>query len=364
VAGGWEFSATLAAHTAFWLYGAAGGGLLALLATSVWRRRVHRGLAAAALRAQAGGNEPLRPGPAVLYGRVDERDDGAVQIEIEQAGRGYTVEDSSYVVWRQIGPRRQQVLPFYLVRPSGERVRVEPGGNVSLGDQLDGTTRTERKRRVRTARLSAGEAVYASGILVPAPDPRAGGYRDSGLGLVLRAPAVGPMHISTEPPDEHRKRARRHTVWIFVLAALSLLCQAGYLDFTLLRLFGKVVEARVTNTPYKEWTDDDDRTHRTDYVDAVWQGHALHDEQPDYVSIQIGDTVPFVVLEGDPSIHHIGTRPWADGGPIVFFLFVVPIACIYAATLRPPWYRRKRLIERSDGTLADGWPEPEGPTQR
>src|SRR6185369_6868987 len=112
----------------------------------------------------------------------------AVRVEVEQAG---TESESSGVwshEWTEVS-RRVFVEPFYVVDAAGRRTRVEPRDDVLLVDSMNGKILVNLTRRIRTAELTPGEEVWASGELTAALDPEGAtsGYRDA-AGLVLRAP--------------------------------------------------------------------------------------------------------------------------------------------------------------------------------
>jgi hypothetical protein len=308
--------------------------LLLPLALSLWRRRVQLALAAGVERARRG--EPLVEGDATVYGKLEERDADAVRVDVHS--RVTEVEDG--LVYSEIG-RRAHAQPFYLVRPSGERVRVEPRGQIELADAPDPETRTPEDHVVTTRRLAAGEAIFVTGRLGWGDDPRAGGYREAGRALVLGPPTSGRMRISTIP-DPHAARARRHRAWIIALLILLPLFELPYLTYFVLALSGQVVQARVANVYEREYTDDDGHSSWTTNVDALsTSGEPLHDELHGGIDrdVKIGDNVPFIVASFDRSWHHLGDRAYADVfWPMLVLLLVLPLWLIYWRTLRrrPP----------------------------
>jgi hypothetical protein len=162
-----------------------------------------------------------------VVGELEDDGPGAapcITVDIEQRGREWKGKHSWHHEWREVS-RRVDARPFYVVRPNGERVRVEPDQNVFLVDRLDGTDRFEHARRRRTATLRPGEKVAITGVLVRGFDPRQGGYRDAAPALVLKPPPRGRMLVSTEPlADRHRTRASTYrglAIAVGVLLAFS-----------------------------------------------------------------------------------------------------------------------------------------------
>jgi hypothetical protein len=344
-----EWSAALARETAVYAWGLVAGSLGAMFFWSYWRRRLHLGRDAALerLRTEAA---PLVAGDTVLYGRVDERDGDAVMLEIEQKGVEWSDESGEQISWREVA-RRFTARPFYLVRPNGERVRVEPGPSPELVDEPDVTRRSARDRRVRVSRLAANEPIYVTGRLRMGADPRAGGYRDSAEQLILVPPALGGMRLSTVP-EEHAERARTHRSWMIALAVILFLAELPYGNFYMRLLFGRVVTATISSLYETESEDDEGHVSYTDHIIASGDGSRLEDVIPSRImsKLKVGDKVPFVVVRG--VTEQLGDRAFVDAGPMPFLLFVAPTAFLYWRLLRRvPWYRRRRLDESESGRL-------------
>jgi len=342
------------------------GGLL--LAALLWRR-THQRRAIAAREAEATGHA-LRPGVSVISGVVateDDSDGWAVSIEIDQEAREWKAKQNWHVTWQEVA-RRTEVRPFYIVRPGGDRVRVEPNTNVFLIDQLDGEVREpSAARRTRTARLTPGESVYASGVLTRARDPQTGGYRD-GEGWVLRPQPGAKMLISTEPQSKrHERRARFHRGWIIALGICIALVHGGlFATFHLLELGGQVVTAQVTNTStFQVWVKPRSsrgywRTHyvvEAEYPDDHGQLHAVRDETnwAFYNSLRRVDaqTVPFRVL---PSLRLAQIGPvatldvWKIAVAMVIYFLLLLLYPLTSVRSRP-WYDKRRVVETVKGRL-------------
>src|SRR5690606_27641955 len=183
-----------AGHAPEWLsalvtYGLGVAGYLAIFVFAVqgalrWSRR------AKLADASVDPTRPLAPGAAIVVGVAEPWPDASPAVRVEIWPEGSEPESSGSVT--HVGAEKNQrmhVRPFYPRRPSGERVLVEPTREALLLDALDGLVQLSRSRRVRTAELTPGETVIASGVLaravrVGAPG-EGGGYRDGSLGWVL-----------------------------------------------------------------------------------------------------------------------------------------------------------------------------------
>jgi hypothetical protein len=233
-------SASATPEASLWILVLFGGilllGLLGLFAARYLR---HRRRAAHYREAAKQANAPLKPGPTVVAGTVaDEGEGPAVTIDIDQTGSQRRYKGSWVHRWSEQG-RVVHVRPFYLSRPSGERVRVEPDERVFLVDKLDGLTVLGPARRRRSATLIAGESAYVVGVMTSGFDPLKGGYRDNGSALVLRPSGVEPMLISTEPlADRHTRAASLYrTLALSTLLMLALIHGGLFLRDHAVRFF-------------------------------------------------------------------------------------------------------------------------------
>jgi hypothetical protein len=345
-----------------------GGILFALLAAALFWRRTHRRRAAAA-RAAAPAPRELVPGDAVVAGKVVIADgrDAAITIDIDQDGHEWQSKSGWMTTWKETD-RRVEARPFYIQRAHGERVRVEPDGSVFLVDRLDGEARTGPDTRTRSARLTEGELVFASGVLVRGMDPQAGGYRDGSLGWVLRPRRGERMLISTEPQAQrHDRRARFHGGWVIAfLIAIGVLHGLLFGGYHALRFRGETVLAHIENlTSYRVWVQPKSgRGHwSTHYVLAAAYVDARDNEQ--HVSDEVDGSfwyrahqerdqpVPFRVV---PSLRlaQVGSEATlAVWRAIVGCTELVFLLILYPATVvgSRPWYDRRRVVEQVKGRL-------------
>lgn len=201
------------------------GVVSALLAALVMLASVlrARALAAAKESQTLAGNEALVNGTVMFA----DGENVALCMEIEERGVEQTSKNPR-TVWREVA-RTTRFKAFYVERPGGMRVRVEPSKTTILADQLDRITWLGYGHRKRAAELSEGEAVWVHGALGKCRDPEAAaaGYRDAGgAGAVLRASKRAPLTVATHPL-EHEFQQRAGTHGTFALLALIALASFG-----------------------------------------------------------------------------------------------------------------------------------------
>jgi hypothetical protein len=120
----------------------------------------------------------------VISGRValDAGVSAAVTVRILQERIDEDGRIRNVGKWRET--KREVIAnPFFVVRSSGERVRVEPGDDARLAASVDSFNSTVRgpRLRCRTIVVAAGEQVEVRGTLACGVAPSvAGSYRDSG----------------------------------------------------------------------------------------------------------------------------------------------------------------------------------------
>jgi hypothetical protein len=348
--------------------GLAGLALTGLLVFTIFRRNQALRRAAEATALEESAKRPLRPGPATIAGRVlGDGDDEArgpafITIEIEQRGREWQGKHGWYHEWKETS-RRVDARPFYVLRPNGERVRVEPDRNVFLVDLLDGTERLEHARRRRLATLRPGEKVSVTGVLVRGFDPQQGGYRDAGPALVLRPPPRGRMLVSTEPlAERHQRRARAYRgLAIAIGVILVVLHGLLFANVHLQRLGGKRVEANIERaTSERYWVSRKRggywawRYHlfaRTD------EGQVLTDQVSDalYTAVQknVGPPLRATFVVGPFGLVQYGTRPVIGDWKVV--LFAITMGLFFVVYLivvsQRPWYEERKVKESNRGRL-------------
>jgi len=349
--------------------GLAGLALMGLLVVTILKRNQAQRRVAEATALEESAKRPLRPGPATIIGRVvgegddDTSDKAFITIEIDQTGKEWQGKNGWYHEWRETA-RRVDARPFYVKRPNGERVRVEPDERVFLVDLLDGTEAVDRTHRRRTATLRPGERVAVTGVLVRGFDPQQGGYRDAPPALVLKPPPRERMLVSTEPlADRHQRRASAFRgLAIATGVILVLLHGALFANVHLQRLGGHRVETtidRVTSERY--WVS---RKGGGGYYAWRYYAYASTDdgrELKDQISyalfMQAQRTeprsihVPFVV--GPFGLSQIGTRPVIGDWKVVLFTITMALFLIVylIVILQRPWYEQRKVVESKKGRL-------------
>jgi hypothetical protein len=292
-------------------------------------------------------------------GKVDcDGDRPAVTVRIHQIGSEWRRKGGWSHKWTE-NAREVTVRPFHVIRPNGERIRVEPDEGVFLVDRLDGFDESARSAtsRVRTATLIANEPVCVTGTLVPGFDPQQGGYRDSASALVLRPSRSVRMLISTEPLADRHKRAARDHALLAVVTLLMMLVVHGvvFLRFNVLSLLGQSAELTITDSS-------SDRIWRKRKSGrGYWEIHYtiaagnLSDEcsRDLYDAVEKGTvaTAPFLVAG---PFYELGQRPTEHNGKLfLFFLFVIGYTSAALAWVlnRRPWWDRARIRDRGDGQL-------------
>ena len=357
------------AQSAFVVDGIGIVGLGALLAFALLRRAVHlRRFRAAAAALGSGHPRALAPGPVVVTGRVlDEGDGPPVVLEIEQSGREQFTKGRWVHRWTE-EKRQLRVRPFYLVRPNGERVRVEPDDHVLLVDRLDETENLGPGWRRRRAALRAGDTVSVQGTLARGFDPSQGGYRDGGEGWVLKPTRGTRMELSTEQlGDRHQKRAATFGRLALILTALILISHVALFGrFHLLRLDGDHVTAAVTDhDAYRAWVRSrinwghwiEHYRITAAFRDGGGSTHLLVDEVSPCFFADVANGLneaPFVVSRHLPAFYQVGSEPSEESGKLVMFVLLVLASCLAASAVvsgTRPWYERKRVVEGGSGRL-------------
>jgi hypothetical protein len=320
----------------------------------------------AAARAEASFNPDvaLTPGEVVLLGTVERAPEAevAVRVEIEQDGAEQESSGTWSYKWTET-TRKVQVHPFYLLHSSGARIRVEPGDNVMLVDEMDGVLRVDLTKRVRVAELLPGEKVFAVGELRRAPDPTAPlqGYRGRAEGYLLVPPRGGKMLLSSEPLGQRfSRRAQFHWGWAGVLVFAAVAFNLIFSSFHTRRIWGETVDARVTELSRSI---DSDGHHQCKVT--VWGANDLtftgEVSCEDFSRINKGDTIKVRNVPRASSEATFGSESTVHEAAFVAVLLFPGLALGYFLRARStrPWYERD-LVETGSGRLADCTPTEHG----
>lgn len=301
-----------------------------------------------------------RPGPAILYGTVEPDGGPAVRVEIDQRGEEWSHKNGWSHRWRETA-RRVTARPFFLVLPSGEKVRVEPDPGVFLVDKLDQLVRRQHNQRTRAAELTPGEVVYASGALVEGEVDQASafrGYREPPKRkLVLRAPRGGRMLIASERLGRrYLGRVWFHACWAFyAAAALAFMHGAFFLGYHLRAFRGHVVQARIDKKHTYVTSSGKSRTVHHDLWLAWDGGYFIEDAASRTFSrVEVGDVVPVVDVAGWRQARALGRAATVSASRA---LVMIGLSLLMAFGYRHrrersrPWYDQRKVIDEGRGRL-------------
>jgi hypothetical protein len=344
----------------------------------------------------------LAPGLAVLQGTI-ETDDGrpAVRVTIRQRGTRYTkkrrwdesvdelrrrwskVDHKDMFYWSEI-ERTVESGPFFLRLASGERVQVDPDGDVLLVADLSETKVEEppdttslrqtspfdripdplgARCRLRIAELVPKETAHVVGQLSPSYTNAA--YRGGEHGFCIRPASGQRMLISGEPLEaRYERRARFHRNWFFATIA-GFVSMNGLLfaSYWMLVFWGKPLSAMAVNT--STWTTrskNETVNHYAVDANAAIDGRNVrltsetserHYDQV-HLALQYGNarvTVPFLAVPSEPWTAELGTRPTLSIAPFLLSWLAYPVLplcyLLYARHARP-WYEREKVNEQGE----------------
>lgn len=320
-------------------------GPLATLVGALLRRARSALLAHRARRAMAEETPEELGDTCVVAGTVAyaANESLAARVEIDQDGAEQEGSGGWSHSWKEVS-RRLAVAPFYVVRPNGSRIRVEPTELAQLVDDLDGKILVRRDRRVVSAELTPGETIWVVGRFALGADPEKPTHYRGGPTSVVRPPARGPMLLSSKPLDDrYRARARLHG-W-FAAAHLVLFLACAWFAWPFLdRARGVTSTGVVTETSAR--TDDDGDTTGWDVTFSangrLWE-NVLEDQ------VAVGASVP--IRAGKYSVQ-IGERATVSYGLLWLLAGAALLALFYRFSAKEslPWYRRK-VAETGSGRL-------------
>ena len=340
---------------------AGGVGILTLLllvsVASLIRNRLRARMADASFEPTA----QLRPGESVVSGVVELSAEAAhaVRVEVDQAGDESESSGTWSHTWKEVD-RRVKVAPFYVRHVSGLRLRVEPGREVLLVDELDATVQIELTERTRIAELTPGEHVMVHGRLVVGSDPYAQteGYRGGPAeALVLRPVGSKPMMMSTEALGSRFRRHARAAAWSTLTVAIAMAVFAGLTATYQVSMFtGRVVPVTLLQRSYYVVDDDEDVWKPEYWISVGGEGRPavveVEVEDDDFVRLRKGMTLAYrdvAVWRG-----HLGVRPKMNIALAVLASIVVVVASIVWTMIRRThrkWYERPRVVDEGAGRL-------------
>ena len=311
------------------------GILVALVALSVVRMVRARRRARAADRAFE-APVPTQPGPAVVCGTVEYARDRqeAVRVEILQEGREWRQKGGWRHKWCEVG-RETIAMPFYLRCCDGGRVRVEPGAKVTLMGELDRIDHRAPAQRMVIAELHPGARVIVEGVLHEAFDPEAAsttGYRDHGMGRVLK-PSGDPLVIASAGlADKHRGYARGWRRLLWTSAAILLFSQAMFVGYYTRIWSGTPRSGRIVDVTHNYRTED---THVV--IDVDGRTYRLLAKYRDYWPLKHAEHT-YVREAGWATA--LGRKPTLPFAPWLLAAIATAFAILFSiGLLRRPWYR-------------------------
>lgn len=314
----------------------------------------------AALRA------PLAAGDCVLHGKVAyaRGKNEAMRMEFVQEGSESESSGSWSHQWKEIA-RKLTVQPFYVVRPDGSRVRVEPPPDQSrlfddleskilVRSELDTNLKVSGPVRGRFATLVPDETIWVTGRLVRGVDPEAGAsdgvsaYRTSGRGDSWVLTGAPTLLVSSVSLAKHfAERARRHfrdgIIYAVVLVA-PLVMLHRYVD----RAGGETVTATVQKV--REVQNDDGQT--TGYVAVVRHADRILETESLDAAPEVGSAIAMRIGQ-----HSYNTGPvarYSVGEQVT--AFVILMVCIilrwilfHYSAVALPWYRSEKITVDEGG---------------
>ncbi len=342
-------------------------GTLTLLILACFRHRAVSFRRAREADAAVDEQAPLAPGQRFVSGRVEfaEGCESAVQVHVEQHGTETKSKNGWNHQWKESG-RKIFANPFYVCRPSGERVRVEPGADVLLVDKPDQMIWTQKTTRTRIAALTPNEKVIVEGVLGRGHDPEMRGaadYRTSSHGWVMRPLPGERMHLSAEPLGErHRKRARAFmgsAIWLVVLTGfINLLFITYHASF----FFGEDTHAQITHKDSYVTTDSKGRrtNHYRVFLSVDTPGEPRLDRELDYddwKKVEQGMVLSFRHVPSWHSASDPGEGASIHGLPLGFAVLAALLGLgIYFGTVGHRRWYEGRLDNSGSGRL----PAPPG----
>ncbi len=318
-----------------------------------------------------------RPGPALVVGRVRplDRDSAPVEVSVTQVGKEREGHEGPKTRWTEVA-RELRSEPFDLELEDGRSVRVEPDAKTKLFGAIDAVDMIGAARRVRRARLRAGDHVFAKGAMRPrtkvaAPDSAYRGTvaakADGARPLALRGSQLAPLVLSTRALTAGRAgRVVYHAcaaVWL--LAALLALHLKVLEEMDASLLTGRVV--RATGEAREQWPElvrARSKTHLRMHHSVTFSYEAAPGRR-ERVSLPVSASVFAACHEGAACTYSLrvsdgarptvfaGRHPRLRTGAFVYLLIGAALCAAYVsgAVLLTPWYERRRLDETTPGPL-------------
>lgn len=149
------------------------------------------------------GGGPLRAGFGTFRGTAQNLDARSGGELVRRSRTEVSMQAPNGPIWRDAGTETAG-RTFLLLLDNGTEIEVDASKPRLVGfpETTSGAYTTAPKqepRRVMSARVSAGDAIWATGVLTRVASG-AGAYRSSVMRRKLRAPRRGELELSTESP--------------------------------------------------------------------------------------------------------------------------------------------------------------------
>ena len=340
-------------------------GLVGALVYCTIRSRQHRATSLRLAResdAAVDPDAPLAVGARFVCGQVEyaEGQKSAIKVRVKQNGTEIKGKDGWTHEWTE-SSRTTRAQPFYVRRPDGERVRVEPGDKPLLVDKPNQIISKTYEVRTRIAKLTPGEDVIVLGVLAKGHDPEsqhAGDYRSSGQSWVMTTAPGQRMEVSTEELGvRHIKRAQAFRKRLNLLVGMLSLVSVVFIDYPFRLFAGVDTCAEVLKKDTSVTVDSKGRSKtrytvqlRVDGPDKPIVEHSLDDG--DWDQLRTSDFVGYRNVADWPFASNVGTGVSMHYWSIIIAAFATLIGCsVYRLTLNyRRWYEGK-LEDRGKGRL-------------
>lgn len=316
--------------------------LLLYAAFQLWRHIVYtrRATVAAHLHLEAGD---MKRGLTVVRGRIDAALQEAPVSVVTVAEADPKGGPGEGPTWRTVS-EEAHARPFELLSDSGGRLLVEPGDHPRLVDEPE-VLESSSNRRTLAVRLVPGERLFAVGALGTYEPGGNRVSRSAKARPVLRAPASGPMILSSLALDKpFRDKARLSLALLKAALVIFAVAQLCFLGYYVRAAAGTAVDATYFATVRKlRW----DYEHEREFavVDRV-DGRGQVEEAASEACLsrfEKGTRVRAVVVEGAHVFDQFGSRPTVSIGYVLFAWLAQAIGGVVIAVLR--WYLRPSYRE-------------------
>ena len=302
----------------------------------------------------------LAEGECFVHGVVEleEGTDFAVVVEVRQAGKETKHKKGGHShSWSEVA-RRTFSNPFWIRLTSGERVRVEPDGDVKLIDRLDVLVHDQLPtERFRIAELSAGEKVIAKGVLRSERSGSAEHYREAAprVWVLRQGPSDARLHLTAEQlGDQHRRVSNTYIkriafAWLPCVLLVTALCG----PFMARLFYGELTTIVVDNKHYTPRHGDSGPSWGVSFQAPGGDEDRVSLDSDDWELVTEGDAMAYVDVPGARWMSCLGSESTLDVFAWFFALLTV-LVCLSGVIVPParPWYESMKQFDSGGGRLA------------